>query len=105
MKSVKGDDLVRKKKALWNPVKRRIAERLTKDPLQSESYGVPSEIFEKQIVKLVWTVNDVASELQCSVRHVRTLVSEDQIPFFKVGRLVRFSPIRIREWLSKGGTR
>jgi excisionase family DNA binding protein len=63
------------------------------------------ELFENGIVKLVWTVDDVANELKCSVRHIRKLVSEDRIPFFKVGRLVRFSPLRLREWLQKGGTR
>ncbi len=63
------------------------------------------ELFDNGIVKLVWTVDDVANELKCSVRHIRKLVSEDRIPFFKVGRLVRFSPLRLREWLQKGGTR
>ena len=33
------------------------------------------------------------------------LISKDKIPFAKVGRLVRFHPERIYEWLSKGGTR
>ncbi len=56
-------------------------------------------------IKLVWTVADVARELDCSARHVRKLVSNDCIPYCKVGRLVRFSPLRISEWLLKGGTR
>jgi len=60
------------------------------------------KIFE---IKLVWTVEDVAKELKCSPRHVRKLVSDDRIPFSKVGRLVRFSPMRLSEWLRKGGTR
>jgi len=55
--------------------------------------------------KLVWTVHDVARELGCSPRHVRKLVSVDKIPYCKVGRLVRFSPLRLSEWLRKGGTR
>lgn len=54
--------------------------------------------------KLVWTVNDVAKELCCSVRHVRNLVYENKIPHAYAGRLVRFSPFKIAEWLSKGGT-
>lgn len=62
-------------------------------------------VFENEIVKLVWTSEEVASELGCSIRHVRKLVSEDRIPYLKVGRLVRFSPLRLREWLHKGGTR
>jgi len=55
--------------------------------------------------KLVWTVQDVASELKCSARHIRKLVSDDRIPYFKVGKLVRFSPQRISDWLRNGGTR
>jgi excisionase family DNA binding protein len=39
----------------------------------------------------VWTIEDVARELKVSVRHLYKLVSEDRIPYAKVGRLVRFS--------------
>ena len=66
------------------------------------SGGTPPEmVFDK----LVWSVDDVAKELQISIRHVYKLVSRDKIPYSKVGRLVRFSPVRICEWLQKGGTR
>lgn len=62
----------------------------------------PSElVFDK----LVWSVADVAKELSISVRHVYRLISSDKIPYCKVGRLVRFSPVKISEWLQKGGTR
>lgn len=54
---------------------------------------------------VAWTVPDVARELQVSVRHIYQLMSEDKIPYSKVGRLVRFSPARIQEWLEKAGTR
>ncbi len=54
---------------------------------------------------LAWTAKDVARELKCSLRHVYTLVSEGKIPYSKLGRLVRFSPYKVREWLEKGGTR
>jgi excisionase family DNA binding protein len=55
--------------------------------------------------KLVWSVEDVARELSISVRHVYRLVSNDRIPYCKVGKLTRFSPVKISEWLQKGGTR
>ena len=55
--------------------------------------------------KLVWSVEDVARVLHVTSRHVYKLVSNDDIPYAKVGRLVRFSPVRIYEWLNKGGTR
>ena len=63
---------------------------------------------EKQALffdKLVWSVEDVAKELSISVRQVYRLISSDRIPYAKVGRLVRFSPAKISEWLQKGGTR
>lgn len=64
--------------------------------------SVPGEVvFEKQ----VWSVEDLARELQISRSYIYKLISDDKIPFAKVGRLVRFSPERVYEWLSKGGTR
>ncbi len=60
------------------------------------------ELFENS---LVWDVEDVARELNCSPRHVRRLVAENSIPYSRVGRLVRFLPSKVREWLNKGGTR
>ena len=55
--------------------------------------------------KLILTFEDVAKELNCSVRLVEKLVAEERIPYAKVGRLVRFSRARIHEWLQKGGNR
>jgi excisionase family DNA binding protein len=63
--------------------------------------GPQEMVFEK----IVWSVEDVAKELQVSIRHIYKLVSCDKIPYSKVGRLVRFSPVRICEWLQQGGTR
>ena len=53
---------------------------------------------------LVWTTDQVANFLSCSERHIRELVAKDKIPYFKVGRLVRFHKHRVIEWLQKGGT-
>jgi len=61
----------------------------------------PGMVFEN----LVWTAEDVARELHISLRYVYKLISEDRIPHCKVGRLVRFSPVRVIEWLQNGGTR
>jgi len=59
----------------------------------------------KRPTGLVWTIEDVARELKVSVRHVYRLLAEDKIPHAKVGRLVRFSPSQIEEWIKRGGTR
>ena len=66
------------------------------------SGGVPPEVV---FDKLVWTAEDVARELNVSVRYVYKLISSDRIPYAKLGRLVRFSPVKVIEWLKKGGTR
>jgi excisionase family DNA binding protein len=66
-----------------------------------EPFYPRAPVFEK----LVWSVEDVARELSVSVRHVYKLMSSNKIPYSKVGRSVRFSPVKIAEWLQKGGTR
>ena len=76
-------------------------QRLTKERGEGEA-STASPIFDN---KLVWTVNDVAKELFCSTRHVKRLVSRNEIPYSRIGRLVRFSPSQVHSWLSKGGTR
>lgn len=43
----------------------------------------------------------MAERLGTSVRHVRRLVDERKIPFTKVGRLVRFDPVKIEKWLEQ----
>ena len=70
--------------------------------MMSSSPASPQDVlFEK----LAWSVDDVARTLGVSVSHVYHLVSSDKIPYAKVGRIVRFSPAKISEWLQKGGTR
>ena len=60
---------------------------------------------EEYTSTLAWNVQDVARELKLSVRTVYQLISEGKIPHSKIGRLVRFSPRRISEWLESGGTK
>ncbi len=63
----------------------------------------PEQMAAENDYRLVWTFDDVARELQCSKRLVEKLVQKDRIPHAKVGRLVRFSPARIKEWIEKEG--
>ena len=69
-------------------------------------FGINTGVHTPDLIfdKLVWTVEDVAKELKCSVRLVQKLVSRDKIPYAKVGRLVRFSRARIQDWLKQGGS-
>ena len=43
--------------------------------------------------------NAVAERLATTVRHVEELVKYRRIPFVKVGRLLRFDPDAIEEWI------
>ena len=46
-------------------------------------------------------IDAVAQALGVTPRHVRRLVSERRIPFFKVGRFVRFDPGELDLWLEQ----
>jgi excisionase family DNA binding protein len=45
------------------------------------------------------TIDQLAQRLGITVRHVRRLVAERRVPYLKVGRLVRFDPSEITNWL------
>ena len=44
-------------------------------------------------------IDQVATALGVTRRHVQRLVSERRIPFLKVGRFVRFDPAALNVWL------
>lgn len=44
-------------------------------------------------------IDQLARRLGTSHRHIRRLIAEQRIPYLKVGRLVRFDPEEINEWL------
>jgi excisionase family DNA binding protein len=44
-------------------------------------------------------IEQLAQRLGITVRHVRRLVAEKRVPYYKVGRLVRFHPAEITAWL------
>jgi len=46
-------------------------------------------------------IESVASSLGVGVRHVRRLVAEGRIPYFKVGHFVRFDPEELVQWLEQ----
>jgi excisionase family DNA binding protein len=48
-----------------------------------------------------WKVADVAKHLQVSPWTVRNLVNRHSIPFFKVGRCLRFRQQAIEAWMAK----
>ena len=45
------------------------------------------------------TIDQLAEQLNVSVRHVRRLVAERRVPYLKVGKFVRFDSAEIGEWL------
>ncbi len=64
----------------------------------SLSQSLENKFFNNQI----WTVQQVASYLHCSVGHVYNLVNKKRIPYRKLGRLLRFFSHEIMEWVERG---
>jgi excisionase family DNA binding protein len=54
---------------------------------------------EISTVPQLLTIDQLAGQLGITVRHVRRLVADKQVPYYKVGRLVRFDPTEISAWL------
>ena len=48
--------------------------------------------------EVLWTVDDVARFFGCTTRHVINLQANG-LPHFYLGRLVRFDPVEVREYL------
>jgi len=46
------------------------------------------------------TAGEVASYLSCSLSTVRRLVARDEIPYFRLGKMVRFRRADIDAWLA-----
>ena len=69
---------------------------------QFSSQSLDEKFFLNRIV--LWTANDVARFLQCSLQHVYNLVWRGEIPYVKIGGLLRFKPENIRMWLEERTT-
>jgi len=50
----------------------------------------------------LWTYKDVANRLSVSPQTVRVWVMNKNIPYFKIGRLVRFKKEAIESWIERG---
>ncbi len=44
-------------------------------------------------------IQTVASSLGISMRQVRRFVAEGQVPFVRVGHLIRFDPDELNDWI------
>lgn len=59
------------------------------------SLPIPSATSEN-----LWTIDEVAAYLRCTVRHVHNLLRSG-LPHLYVGRLLRFDPEEVRVYLLK----
>lgn len=48
------------------------------------------------------SISDAADRLGVTERYIRRLVSERRVPFYKVGRLIRFQESDLETWLNAG---
>lgn len=51
----------------------------------------------------VLTVQEAADFLQVSKEHVYAMIRREEMPFFKLGRLVRISKQEFIGWIQEGG--
>ncbi len=49
--------------------------------------------------KRLWTINDTAQFLSLEPDTVRKMARDGRIPAFKLGRVWRFYPVKVTEWL------
>lgn len=70
-------------------------EVVNSDPVPGRPY------YEAGQMHVLWTKKDVAKYLQLSVSTIDRKIARGEIPYFKVGRAVRFRPEAIRQMLNR----
>ncbi len=76
------------------PVTKRVPGHLPRFA-QRAQHAVPAE--RPTLVD----IKDVAEHLGVTVRHVRLLVAQRRIPFYKWGHLLRFDPDQVAGWVAE----
>jgi excisionase family DNA binding protein len=74
-------------------------EKRSGNEYKLRSHQTKNLFFENRI--MLWTAQDIADFLQCSVKHVYNLVWKDEIPYEKIGGLLRFKPEQLNAWLEE----
>lgn len=49
----------------------------------------------------LWNVEDTARFLKLRPYTVRAMVRQQRLPAFRIGRLMRFDPVVVRNWVRK----
>ncbi len=81
----------------------RLNSPLAKGKREEYKFNYPSRkdsVFENDL----WNANDVSKFLKCSVKHIYNLVWKDEIPFVKIGGLLRFRKEQLETWLNERST-
>ena len=50
-------------------------------------------------------INEISEKVGLSLSAIYKMIHQRRIPFVKVGRLVRFDPIQIKEWIEDNSFR
>ena len=48
------------------------------------------------------TIEDLANKLKISKAHIRLMILKRRIPYYKIGRLIRFRELEIDNWINTG---
>ena len=78
----------------------KFTQRSSKRSGLNASSAIESPLFEIQIIddERLLTKREIANFLNVSVKMIDRKVLMDEIPYLKVGRLVRFSKKRVLAW-------
>lgn len=74
---------------------------ISRSTITSNSSALPPASVEgeqEEKSDMLWTVQDIAQFAKCSLRHVGNL-QRAGLPFVKLGRLTRFDPKAVVQWM------
>lgn len=70
--------------------------QLTQMPISENRKTIDSRFFDKLVTKV-----QLAEQLGLSLSYIAKLMSNEGLPFYKLGRAVRFSQVEVVDWLQK----
>lgn len=78
----------------------KVPHNQNEDTSQISRYELPNKLFENQILndERLLTKKEIADFLNVSVKMIDRKVLMDEIPYLKIGRLVRFSKKKVLAW-------
>jgi excisionase family DNA binding protein len=58
--------------------------------------GIPNGLERRRVNEALWTADEVAAFIKCSVSYVYKSAERGELPCVRVGRMLRFKPEAVR---------